>query len=64
MKVKEIRNLEDSKRNDMLAELRKELMKLHSQAKSGLTPDNPSRIRQVRKDIARILTIMEEKNKQ
>ncbi len=59
MKAKELKNMEEKKLRDMLEELRKELMKLRSQVKSGLAPDNPSKIREVKKDIARILTVME-----
>ncbi|PIO00482.1 50S ribosomal protein L29 [archaeon CG10_big_fil_rev_8_21_14_0_10_43_11] len=57
MKAKDIRNMEEKKRAELLFELQKELMRLRSQVRSGLTPDNPSRIKHVRKDIARLLTI-------
>ncbi len=64
MKAKEIRKFEGKERINMLEELRKEFMKLKSQIKSGLVPDNSSRIRQVRKDIARLLTLKREKGEQ
>ena len=60
MKSKKIREMGKAERAEALAELRKELMRLKSQVRTGLTPDNPSRIKQVRKDIARILTVKEE----
>ena len=60
MKAKKIRGMSKIERNEALAELRKELMRLKSQVKTGLTPDNPSRIKHVRKDIARILSVKEE----
>jgi large subunit ribosomal protein L29 len=60
MKAKKIKSMSKSERSEALAELRKELMRLKSQVRTGLTPDNPSRIRQVRRDIARILTVKEE----
>lgn len=60
MKIKKIRSMSRSERSETLSELRKELMRLKSQVKAGLAPDNPSRIRHVRKDIARILTVKEE----
>ena len=60
MKVKKIREMSKLERKNALVELRKELMKLKSQVKTGLTPDNPSRIRQAKKDVARILTEKEE----
>jgi ribosomal protein L29 len=57
MKAKNIREMSDKKRAEMLSELRRELMQLRSQVRAGLTPDNSSRIKHVRKDIARLLTI-------
>ena len=60
MKVKKVRGMNKQERSDALVELHKELMKLKSKVMTGLTPDNPSRIKQARKDIARILTVMEE----
>jgi len=43
-----------------LRELRIELMKLRGQLSAGGIVENPSRIREVRKAIARILTVMRE----
>lgn len=60
MKAKKIRGMSKQERVDALADLKKELMKLKSQVKTGLTPDNPSRIKQARRDVARILTVKEE----
>jgi len=58
----EIRSMSVEERLKLLEELRLELMKLRAQAKMG-TLDNPSRIRIVRKNIARILTIINEEKK-
>ena len=58
----EIRSMSMEERLKLLEELRLELMKLRAQAKMG-TLDNPSRIRIVRKNIARILTIINEEKK-
>jgi large subunit ribosomal protein L29 len=44
----------------LLDDLRRELLKLQSQRERG-TLENPGRIRTVRRAIARILTIMNEK---
>jgi ribosomal protein L29 len=60
MKAKKIRAMGKAERKEALVELRKELMRLKSQVRTGLTPDNPSRIKQARRDIARILSVKEE----
>lgn len=57
LKNKEIRALGESQREDKLRELRKELIKVRSQIALGSTPENPGRIREIRRTIARILTI-------
>ena len=55
MKAAELRGMDDSQVEKKLAELREELFNLHfQQATRQLT--NTARIRQVRKDIARVLT--------
>jgi len=49
------------KRREKLNELRTELRKLTSMNKAGGSIDNPSRIKELRKAISRILTIQSEK---
>jgi len=46
---------------ELLRDLRAELVKLKAQVEAGLRPENPGRIRAIRRDIARILTILREK---
>jgi large subunit ribosomal protein L29 len=46
---------------ELLKELQAELMKLRSQVAAGTRPENPGRIRAIRRDIARIKTILREK---
>lgn len=55
----EIRSMSREDRLKLLRELRTELLRLRAQASAG-TLDKPHRIRQVRKNIARILTIERE----
>ncbi|MGC9009202.1 MAG: 50S ribosomal protein L29 [Sulfolobales archaeon] len=55
----EIRSMSKEDRMKLLQELRTELMKLRAQAAIG-TLDKPHRIKQIRKTIARILTIERE----
>jgi large subunit ribosomal protein L29 len=59
LRVKEIRSMSKEERLKKLSELRAELIKLRAQQASG-TLENPSRIKLIRKTIARILTINRE----
>jgi large subunit ribosomal protein L29 len=59
VKPDEIRRMSREERIRRLNELRLELLKLRMQAKIGTLTDT-ARIRNIRRDIARILTIMRE----
>ena len=59
MKPDQIRQMNREERIRRLNELRLELIKLRMQARVG-TLTNTARIRNIRRDIARILTIMRE----
>ncbi|HOP73586.1 MAG TPA: 50S ribosomal protein L29 [Bacillota bacterium] len=59
MKTKELRELTQEELRAKLTGLKEELFNLRFQVATGQL-DNPMRIRNVRKDIARILTIMRE----
>ena len=59
MKAKEMRDLTISELEQRLAELKEELFNLRFQLATGQL-DNPMRIRDVRKDIAQVKTIMRE----
>ncbi|MBI4727955.1 MAG: 50S ribosomal protein L29 [Acidobacteria bacterium] len=56
----ELKNHSDEELERALAEAREELFNLKFQLVTGQL-DNPMRIKQVRKDVARILTIMRER---
>ncbi|ABB14501.1 MULTISPECIES: 50S ribosomal protein L29 [Carboxydothermus] len=60
MKAKELRELTDAELVEKLASLKDELFKLRFQLSTGQL-DNPSRIREVRRDIARVNTIIRER---
>ncbi|OWZ84482.1 50S ribosomal protein L29 [Natranaerobius trueperi] len=60
MKTKEIRNLTNKELDAKLDELKEELFNLRFQVATGQI-ENPMRLKQVRKDIARIKTIMRER---
>ncbi len=61
MKAKELREKSPEELQQLLSDLRAELIKLRAQVEAGLRPENPGRIRAIRRDIARILTILREK---
>lgn len=60
LRVKEIRDMSPEERKRRLGELKTELVRLKTMIKAGGTVENPARIRELRKTIARILTIEKE----
>jgi len=60
MKARELRELSIPELKEKLSQLREELFNLRFQ-KTIHRLENPMRIRQVKRDIARILTILREK---
>lgn len=60
MKAKEIRQMSDAEMDKKMKELKSELFNLRFQLATGQL-DNPMRIKGVRKDIARIMTITKER---
>ena len=61
MKASEIRELNASELEKKLADLKKELFNLRFQQATN-HQDNPHKIDAVKKDIARVMTILHEKN--
>ncbi|ADL06918.1 50S ribosomal protein L29 [Thermosediminibacter oceani] len=62
MKAKQIRELSDQELVQKLKDLKGELFNLRFQSATGQL-DNPKRIREVRKTIARIKTILTERER-
>jgi large subunit ribosomal protein L29 len=60
VKAKEVRNLSTDELAVRLEELKEELFNLRFQLATGQL-DNPMRIREVRKNIARVKTVMRER---
>ena len=60
MKLKEIRNLEKNAFDEKIAEMKKELVKINAQVAIGTTLKNPGHAKQIKKTIARMLTIQHE----
>ena len=62
MKVmKDLRVLSGTELQDRLKEFKKELLKLNVQVSTGAQQVNPGKLRQTKKNIARIHTIMKER---
>jgi len=61
LKTKEIRGMTKEDLNAKLEELKKELIKTNAQIATGTTPKSPGHVRQIKKTIARILTVIKEK---
>jgi large subunit ribosomal protein L29 len=57
LRLKEIRDMPSEKRQEKVNEFRTELARLRTMVKAGGSIDNPTRIRELRKTIARLLTI-------
>lgn len=57
LRLKEIREMSSEKRQEKVNEFRTELARLKTMVAAGGSIDNPSQIRELRKTIARILTI-------
>jgi large subunit ribosomal protein L29 len=60
MKAKNIRERSDDELRKALSDLEEQLFKLRFQKSTGQI-ENPIKIREVRKDIARVMTVMTER---
>jgi len=64
MKRKDLMDLDKSEYQNKLAEFRKELVKLNAQSATGTAMKNPGMLKQTKKNIARILTRMNQKTRE
>ena len=62
IKNKELQQMGKNQLESKLKELKKELMKINTQKSTGSNPENPGKIKQIKKTIAKILTIINNKN--
>ena len=63
LRLKDIRDMSPEKRNEKITEFRTELARLKTMVAAGGSIDNPAQIRELRKAIARILTIEAEEKR-
>ncbi len=61
LRIKEIKSMAVEDLKARLEELRKDLIKQNAQIATGTTPKSPGQIKQMKKTIARILTVMKNK---
>lgn len=61
LKIKEIRTLTKADLDSKLDDARKEIIKLRAQAAVGTTLQNPKQIKSLKKTVARLLTVLKEK---
>lgn len=61
LRASEIREMSEKETEDKVAELRNELLKERAKASAVGVPENPGRIRAIKRTIARILTIKNER---
>jgi len=54
-------SLSEEQLRERLAEFKKELLKLNSQVASGANVQNPGKLKQIKKNIARVLTLLNKK---
>jgi len=62
LRTKEIRELSPEDREKKLKELRAELSRLRTTIRAGGSIENPTRVRELRRTIARIMTVIGEKS--
>jgi large subunit ribosomal protein L29 len=63
VRAKEVREMSDEQIKKQLKDLRNELLKERAITATGGAPENPGRIRELRRTIARILTIQKEEKR-
>jgi len=63
IRTKDVRAMSTGDRQKKLMELRTELLRLKTLVKAGGAIENPTRVRELRKAIARILTIENEESR-
>lgn len=62
--AEQVRQMDDRERERKLVDLREELMILYSTQTGGGVSDNPAKAKMLRKQVARILTIIKEEELQ
>ena len=61
MKAKELKVMNEIDLENKITELKKELMKVNSQIAIGTVPKSPGKVREIKRTIAKILTVKRQK---
>lgn len=64
IKKKELRTLSNDELNSKLNDLRKELMRFRTDISTGTVIKNPGQVKQTKKTISRIISILKQKPKE
>jgi large subunit ribosomal protein L29 len=64
MRVKELRAMGAKEIDEKLLELKKELLKMRGQIAVGTVPKNPGQVKNLKKGIAQIMLVKQEKSTQ
>ena len=64
MKIKNLRPVSNQELEEKIIELKKELIKINAQIATGSNPKSPKQARDIKKTIAKILTIKSERLKE
>ena len=62
MKKIELKQMSKDQLKEKLVDLRKDLMRLNTQRATKTVPENPANIKNLRRNVARVLTFMKQKN--
>lgn len=60
----DFKSMNASQLNEKMSDLKKELMKIRTQVSTGTVPENPGKVCEVKKTIARIITVLNQKKEQ
>ena len=63
LRIEDIRSMSTKERREKISELSTELARLRTMVEAGGSIDNPSRIRELRRTVARILTVETEESR-
>jgi len=61
LRTKELRQKSKDELQELLSGYRAELRRLKAQVSAGVRPENPGKVRELKRTVARILTILQEK---
>lgn len=61
IKKNDLKQMDEEMLKKKLDDLRREIIKINAQISTGTPPENPGRVREIKKTIARILTMLNQK---